>query len=129
VFDFGAPDITEEERVQATVYDIDLDELGTSDLQSRVKAWSKADLVRNTIENADADADLTALEEAELLIRRKWGFRNPQEAVDLAAARKESVLDLDYRETQYFAGPRVAEEEWQKIKVEFDEYTNTPSRS
>jgi hypothetical protein len=126
VFDFGAPVVTEEERIQRTVYDVDLDALGTSDLQSRVKAWSKADLVRNTIENADADADLTALEEAELLIRRKWGFRNPQEAIELAAARKESVLDLDYRETPYFAGPRVAEEEWQKIKVEFDEYTNTP---
>ena len=126
VFDFGAPAITEEERVQATVYDIDLDELGTSDLQSRVKAWSKADLVRNTIENADADADLTKLEDAELLIRRKWGFRNPQEAVELAAARKESVLDLDYRETPYFAGPRVAEEEWEKIKKEFENYINTP---
>jgi len=126
VFDFGAPDVTEEARVQATVYDVDLDELGTSDLQSRVKAWSKADLVRNTIENADADADLTALENAELLIRRKWGFRNPQEAVELAAARKESVLDLDYRETLYFAGQTTAEAEWQKIKVEFDEYTNTP---
>ena len=125
VFDFGAPDITEEERVQATVYDIDLDELGTSDLQSRVKAWSKAELVRNTIENAAPDADLSDLEDAELLIRRKWGFRNPQEAVDLAEARK-FVLDIDYRETPYFAGPNTANEEWQKIKVEFDAYTNTP---
>ena len=125
VFDFGVPDITEEERVQATVYDIDLDELGTSDLQSRVKAWSKAELVRNTIENAAPDADLSDLEDAELLIRRKWGFRNPQEAVDLAEARK-FVLDIDYRETPYFAGPNTANEEWQKIKVEFDAYTNTP---
>lgn len=129
-FDLGAPkrgeEVTEEERIQRTVYAVDLDELGTSDLQSRVKAWSKAELVRNTIENADADSDLTDLEEAELLIRRKWGFRNPQEAVELAAARKESVLDLDYRETPYFAGPRVANEEWEKIKIEFEAYINTP---
>ena len=130
VIDLGPPkrgeEVTEEERIQRTVYAVDLDELGTSDLQSRVKAWSKAELVRNTIENADADSDLTDLEEAELLIRRKWGFRNPQEAVELAAARKESVLDLDYRETPYFAGPRVANEEWEKIKIEFAEYINTP---
>ena len=128
-FDLGAPkrgeEVTEEERIQRTVYAVDLDELGTSDLQSRVKAWSKAELVRNTIENADADSDLTDLEEAELLIRRKWGFRNPQEAVELAAARKESVLDLDYRETPYFAGPRIANEEWEKIKIEFEAYINT----
>jgi hypothetical protein len=126
VLDYGGPVVTEEERIQRTVYDVDLDALGTSDLQSRVKAWNKADLVRNTIENADADAALEDLENAELLIRRKWGFRNPQEAVELAAARKESVLDLDYRETPYFAGPNTADEEWQKIKKEFDAYTNTP---
>jgi hypothetical protein len=130
VVDLGAPkrgeEVTEEERIQRTVYAVDLDELGTSDLQSRVKAWSKAELVRNAIENADPDSNLTDLEEAELLIRRKWGFRNPQEAVELAAARKESVLDLDYRETPYFAGPRVANEEWEKIKIEFAAYINTP---
>ena len=36
------------------------------------------------------------------------------------------MLDLDYRETPYFAGPRVANEEWEKIKIEFEAYINTP---
>ena len=106
---------TEEERVQSVVYDIDLDELGDATLQSRVKAWSKADLIQELIDK-DEGGDIADLEDSVLLIRRKWGFRNPSEALKIKG-------EVDYRETPMFTGPTMLFEERDQIKAEWEEYS------
>ncbi len=106
---------TEEERVQSVVYDIDLDELGDATLQSRVKAWSKADLIQELIDK-DEGGDIADLEDSVLLIRRKWGFRNPSEALKIKG-------EVDYRETPMFTGPTMLFKERDQIKAEWEEYS------
>lgn len=116
LFDFGPRlETTEEERVQSIVYDIDLDELGDATLQSRVKAWSKADLIQGLIDK-DEGGDVSQLEDSVLLIRRKWGFRDPSEALKIKG-------EVDYRETPMFTGPTMLLKERDQIKAEWEEYS------
>ena len=116
LFDFGPrPETTEEERVQSIVYDIDLDELGDATLQSRVKAWSKADLIQGLIDKNEG-GDVSDLEDAVKLIRRKWGFRDPSEALKIKG-------EVDYRETPMFTGPTMLLKERDQIKAEWEEYS------
>ena len=97
------------------MYDIDLDELGDATLQSRVKAWSKADLIQELIDK-DEGGDIANLEGSVLLIRRKWGFRNPSEALKIKG-------EVDYRETPMFTGPTMLFKERDQIKAEWEEYS------
>lgn len=106
---------TEEEKVQSIVYDIDLDDLGDTTLQSRVKAWSKADLIQGLIDKEEG-GDVSDLEQSVLLIRRKWGFRNPSEALKIKG-------EVDYRETPMFTGPTMLGKERDQIKTEWEEYS------
>jgi hypothetical protein len=116
-----APD-NEEQRKQEIIYDVDLDELGKLDIDSRNIAWEKAGVIRSTIEE-DTSGDTLDLEDTELLIHRKWGFRNPQEAIDLEAARGESVLRIDFRETPYFETQVMLSEEFNLIRNEWSTYS------
>jgi hypothetical protein len=116
-----APD-NEEQRKQKIIYDVDLDELGKLDIDSRNIAWEKAGVIRSTIEE-DTSGDTLDLEDTELLIHRKWGFRNPQEAIDLEIARKEAVLRIDFRETPYFETQVMLDEEFNLIKNEWSTYS------
>jgi hypothetical protein len=116
-----APD-NEEQRKQEIIYDVDLDELGKLDIDSRNIAWEKAGVIRSTIEE-DTSGDTLDLEDTELLIHRKWGFRNPQEAIDLEAARGESVLKIDFRETPYFETQVMLSEEFNLIRNEWSTYS------
>ena len=111
-----------EQRERELVYAVDLDEMGKLDIDSRNQAWEKVGVIRNTIEE-DVSGDTATLEETELLIHRKWGFRNPQEAIDLEAARKESVLRIDFRETPYFETQTMLGEEFNLIRNEWSAYS------
>lgn len=111
-----------EQRELELVYAVDLDELGKLDIDSRNKAWDKAGVIRSTIEE-DTSGDTLDLEDTELLIHRKWGFRNPQEAIDLEVARKESVLKIDFRETPYFETQAMLGEEFDLIRNEWNSYS------
>ena len=116
-----APD-NEEQRKQEIIYDVDLDELGKLDIDSRNIAWEKVGVIRSTIEE-DTSGDTLDLEDTELLIHRKWGFRNPQEAIDLEASRGESVLRIDFRETPYFETQVMLGEEFDLIRNEWSTYS------
>jgi hypothetical protein len=111
-----------EQRERELVYAVDLDELGKLDIDSRNKAWDKAGVIRSTIEE-DTSGDTLDLEDTELLIHRKWGFRNPQEAIDLEVARKEAVLRIDFRETPYFETQAMLGEEFNLIRNEWSTYS------
>jgi len=111
-----------EQRERELVYAVDLDELGKLDIDSRNKAWEKVGVIRSTIEE-DTSGDTLDLEETELLIHRKWGFRNPQEAIDLEVARKETVLRIDFRETPYFETQAMLGEEFDLIRNEWSAYS------
>jgi hypothetical protein len=111
-----------EQRERELVYAVDLDELGKLDIDSRNKAWDKAGVIRSTIEE-DTSGDTLDLEDTELLIHRKWGFRNPQEAIDLEIARKETVLRIDFRETPYFETQAMLGEEFNLIRNEWSTYS------
>lgn len=111
-----------EQRERELVYAVDLDELGKLDIDSRNKAWDKAGVIRSTIEE-DTSGDTLDLEDTELLIHRKWGFRNPQEAIDLEIARKETVLRIDFRETPYFETQAMLGEEFDLIRNEWNTYS------
>ena len=118
---FGPPDPT-----QKIVFEVDLEKLGDIDPQSRAKAWSKAEVVRGAIDGAEVGSETYKLKDVELLIRRKWGFKNPQEALDLEKARDEPVLDIDYRETPYFADASSLNEQYASIRKEWLSYSSTP---
>jgi len=115
-----------EDPTQKIVFDVDLEQLGDIDSQSRNKAWSKAEVVRGAIDKADVGTDTSKLEDVELLIRRKWGFKSPQEALDLEKARAETVLDIDYRETPYFGDASSLIEQYASIRKEWLSYSSTP---
>ena len=112
----------EEQRERELVYAVDLDEMGKLDIDSRNQAWEKVGVIRSTIEE-DTSGDTLDLEETELLIHRKWGFRNPQEAIDLEIARKEAVLRIDFRETPYFETQAMLGEEFNLIRNEWSAYS------
>ena len=116
------PGVDEEQRERELVYAVDLDELGKLDIDSRNKAWDKAGVIRSTIEE-DTSGDTLDLEDTELLIHRKWGFRNPQEAIDLEIARKETVLRIDFRETPYFETQAMLGDEFDLIRNEWSTYS------
>ena len=120
-FDMGPDDPT-----QKIVFDVDLEQLGDIDPQSRAKAWDKAEVVRGAIDKADVGTDTSKLQDVELLIRRKWGFKSPQEALELEEARDETVLDIDYRETPYFEDADSLIEQYASIRKEWLSYSSTP---
>ena len=120
-FNMGPDDPT-----QKIVFDVDLEQLGDIDPQSRAKAWDKAEVVRGAIDRADVGTDTSKLQDVELLIRRKWGFKSPQEALDLEEARDETVLDIDYRETPYFEDAESLIEQYASIRKEWLSYSSTP---
>ena len=121
-FSFGIP----LPPTQKIVFDVDLEQLGDIDPQSRAKAWDKAEVVRGAIDRADVGTDTSKLQDVELLIRRKWGFKSPQEALDLEEARDETVLDIDYRETPYFEDAESLIEQYASIRKEWLSYSSTP---
>lgn len=120
-FNMGPDDPT-----QKIVFDVDLEQLGDIDPQSRAEAWDKAEVVRGAIDKADVGTDTTKLQDVELLIRRKWGFKSPQEALELERARDETVLDIDYRETPYFEDADSLIEQYASIRKEWLSYSSTP---
>jgi len=120
-FNMGLDDPT-----QKIVFDVDLEQLGDIDPQSRAKAWDKAEVVRGAIDKADVGTDTSKLQDVELLIRRKWGFKSPQEALELEEARDETVLDIDYRETPYFEDADSLIEQYASIRKEWLSYSSTP---
>ena len=115
-----------EDPTQKIVFDVDLEQLGDIDPQSREKAWSKAEVVRGAIDRSDVGTDTSKLQDVELLIRRKWGFKSPQEALELEGARDEAVLDIDYRETPYFEDAEALIEQYASIRKEWLSYSSTP---
>lgn len=120
-FNVGPDDPT-----QKIVFDVDLEQLGDIDSQSRAKAWNKAEVVRGAIDKADVGTDTSKLQDVELLIRRKWGFKSPQGALELEEARDETVLDIDYRETPYFEDADSLIEQYASIRKEWLSYSSTP---